>query len=451
MTKPNILLITIDCWRFDRLGQQTRNLQELAAEGVSFQSAYTNGGWTQAAFPALLTSTYASMYEGCLGPLAERRPSLPEWLQSQGYGTFAVQTSPLLDRRFGYGRGLNEYLQIEPPWQPPSWYKTKGIQRLLRKTGLHRLAQLAHFESRPAPIYANAEMATDRAIAMLDSPQEPFFLWVHYMDPHWPYFDQEALNSPQDLAKSWQDRQLGYLVMMREVRPSPENLTQWIKMYDEALQTVDEQVGRLLHAVDQQVGDNVLIIATADHGEEFYEHGNLGHASGSFYEEIVHIPLLIVGPKQFQPKVVHTPVSLLDVAPTVADLLKSEIPELMLGDSLLPLMIESTQERWPPRAIFTEFHRSDLGVGVCLFAIKVDNYKFVIDIRKPDDWRLYNLHDDPKEKNNLRGITGNNVPDFSSLLAQHIAAAQSTKTAVAKSPQIDNELLQRMHDLGYLD
>lgn len=450
MNHPNILLITIDCWRFDRFGKQTPNLQQLAEKGVVFQQAYTNGGWTQAAFPALLTSTYASMYDGCLGPLSDKRPYLPECLQERGYHTLAVQTHPLLDQDFGYGRGIDEQISLLPPWQAPSWYRIKGMQRLFRQSGFHHLTNAAKVESRPAPAYANADVATEQAIRLLQQAREPFFLWVHYMDAHWPYYDQEEHDSPEGQAQSWTDRQLYYLAVRKKDRqkPSSETVAHWVSMHDAALQSIDREICRLMDMVYQRFGEDILIIATGDHGEEYFEHGNFGHGAGSLYDEILHVPLIIVYPKRFLPSTIHQPIALLDIAPTIADLLSSQVPPRMLGDSLLPLICEDGSNELKRKPIISECHWGD---EAHLIAIRANEYKYIIDLSVPEKWQLFNIRLDPNEHNNLRPETPEDAPELGPLLDAHLATIRASKTEESGVMPKNAELTARLRDLGYVD
>jgi arylsulfatase A-like enzyme len=345
---------------------------------------------------------------------------------------------------------MDKLASLQPPWQAPSWYRKRGMQRLLRRGGIHRVAQLAKFKSRPAPAYANAQSATEEAVAMLATAQEPFFLWVHYMDAHWPYFDQEGYESPAELALSWQDRQEGFVATRKKNRqhPSTETMARWVRMYDQALQAIDRQIGRLLYAVEEQVGADTLVIATGDHGEEFFEHGHFGHSRGSLYEEILHVPLIMAHPKFSTPSTIQTPVAQVDIAPTITDLLESHVPESMLGESLLPLITETGTAKTEARPIISECHWGD---EVHMVAIRAGEFKFIIDLRERDNWQLYNLCSDPEEKVNLRTQPPGNVPDFASMLDQHLAAVKASNIVAAESPEADEELLYRLRDLGYVD
>src|SRR5262249_47536289 len=139
MNRPNIILLTIDALRADVLNcygyakPLTPNLDRLSAQGLRFDKAISGGSWTQAAFPVLMTSSYAGMYGGCLGRLAPERPSPVETLAAHGYTTGAFSTNPHLSRAIGYDRGFHHFEELIPVEVDPRLRRVKGGQRLLRQ------------------------------------------------------------------------------------------------------------------------------------------------------------------------------------------------------------------------------------------------------------------------------------------------------------------------------
>ena len=122
---PNILLLAVDALRLDRIGSfgnrkgLTPNIDRLSARSLRFDQAITGGTWTQAAFPTILTSTYASMFNGCLGPLSAERPSPIERLQEAGYETIGVTSNPLTGKDYGYDRGFDQFYDKRPTRRDP--------------------------------------------------------------------------------------------------------------------------------------------------------------------------------------------------------------------------------------------------------------------------------------------------------------------------------------------
>ncbi|MCK5923566.1 MAG: sulfatase-like hydrolase/transferase, partial [Methylococcales bacterium] len=134
----NIILITVDTLRMDVLGcyghtrRLTPNIDRLAQQGARFSQSITGGTWTQAAFPTMLTATYASMYGGCLGVLSEERPSPVTTLSQAGYATAGFSSNFLVGRRYHYDRGFDYFADLEPQGRDPRLRSMKGGQALLR-------------------------------------------------------------------------------------------------------------------------------------------------------------------------------------------------------------------------------------------------------------------------------------------------------------------------------
>ena len=184
------MLLTIDTLRPDMLGcygktpSPSPNIDRIASEGIQFNQAITGGSWTQAAFPVILTSTYASMYGGCLGPLHPNRPSPIEALAAHGYSTAGFSTSPLLSKQYGYDRGFDHFIDLVPKEMDPLLRRIKGGQRLLRSTRFQQAMSIMGTAMRPARVYCSAGDVVDRAIPWMREAPSPFFVWGHFMDTH---------------------------------------------------------------------------------------------------------------------------------------------------------------------------------------------------------------------------------------------------------------------------
>jgi arylsulfatase A-like enzyme len=159
MNKPNIILLTIDTLRADRLGcyghnvHLTPNIDRLAYSGIRFEQAISGGSWTQAAFPVILTSSYAAMYGGCLGRLAPERPSPIETLASQGYHTGGFSTNLHLSRATGFDRGFLHFTELNPAEVDPRLRQIKGGQGLLQNELTHSVLRPFGIRTRPARLY----------------------------------------------------------------------------------------------------------------------------------------------------------------------------------------------------------------------------------------------------------------------------------------------------------
>jgi arylsulfatase A-like enzyme len=458
LSRPNVILLTIDTLRADVLGcygyerLTTPHLDRLAKHGIRFTQTITGGSWTQAAFPALLTSSSASHYGGALGSLARQRPSPIEALARHGYATAGFSTNPHLSRATGYDRGFDAFFDLEPGERDPWLRRVKGGERLLRSPFTHQLARLLGSRSRPARIYASAAEVTGAVCRWLGSAEQPFFAWAHYMDVHWPYYLEETLADPQTIAGAWQD--LGLMHEWGNGRRTglitDKVHRRFLRLYEESLQYLDEQIGRLLAFLEEDGrAANTLVIVVSDHGEEFFDHGRWGHWEDNLYDEIIRVPLIIRLPGQAAEQVVERQVTTLDVMPTILDLCACPLPSGVEGSSLRPLWEPGgNQSPYPRQEVICEMPRDSW----CRIAVRTEQFKLIWDNRCPDEPELYNLRRDPGEQKNVF----HEHPQVAHLLQERVEAhlAQAAATlpdAPAGKVTFDDHIVQRLRDLGYLE
>jgi len=281
---PNVVLITLDTTRADHLGcygadaAETPNLDALAAEGVVFAQAQSPAPMTVPAHASLMTGLVPRRHgarDNALYPLPEEVPVLAELLAAHGYDTAAFVSSVVLDRRAGVSRGFRVY---------------DDRVRIGRREAFN-------YEERAAS-------QTNAAVfERLPELEQPFFLWVHYFDPHLPY-----------------------------VPPEPYDIRFADRPYDGEIAFMDAAVGRLLDALP-----NSLVVVAGDHGESLGEHGEASH--GVFlYQSTQRVPLILAGPGIPSNRVVGQRVGLVDVMPTLLDLLKIDTTMDLDGRSLVPLL-----------------------------------------------------------------------------------------------------------------
>jgi len=296
--KPiNIILITLDTTRADRMGflgskrGLTPNLDSLAQQAAVFSRAYSQVPLTAPSHATMLTGTYPQFnHVTDLGsPLAKDLPYLPDILRQHGYRTAAFVGSQVLDPKSaaapGFDRGFETY-------DAPFHIRGQG-------------------EDRYHSVERRGMMVVESTSAWLDQhPQGPFFLWLHFYDPHDPY-------DP----------------------PPPFKAQYAASPYDGEIAYVDSAIGRLLTELRARgLYDQSLIVVVADHGEAFGEHGEWSH--GLFlYDETLHVPLLIKLPAtdSARPRI-ESRVGLVDIAPTLLQEVGIAAPAAMQGQSLLELM-----------------------------------------------------------------------------------------------------------------
>jgi arylsulfatase A-like enzyme len=450
----NFLLLTIDTLRADRLGSYgcprplTPNLDRLAASGIRFNQAITGGTWTQAAFPVIITSTPAALYGGCLGALSPQRPSPVAALESEGYATAGFVTNPHLGRQFGYNRGFTYFQELEPAERDPWLRSLKGGQALLRRPLTHAILGRLGQPLRPAPVSVSAGLVTDHLCHWLAGVDRPFFAWAHYMDVHWPYHLEETLVGARELARVWQDLAHYHDANWHGAVLTPAHRQYYIELYEAALTYLDRQIGRLLAYLDDagRLSDTAIIVV-ADHGEEFQEHGRWGHWENNLYDEIIRVPLLLYLPGRSGGQVIERQVSTLDIMPTILDLAGCPALPGVEGHSLQPLW-NGHEAGYPAGAALCEMWRDHWH----RVAVRTLDYKLIWDSREADRPILYDLAADPAEQQDVSQLHPDVVRHLQAQVEAHLRrVSQTAPDAAVAEPEVDEQLLQRLRGLGYVE
>lgn len=454
LDKPNILLLTIDTLRLDRLGvyghlpSVTPNIDLLAAKGIRFTQAITGGSWTQAAFPVLMTSTNASMHGGCLGSLSKSRPSPVYAFKIGGYRTAAFSTSPLLSKNYGYDQGFDEFTDLNPGEKDPQLRNIKGGQRLLKQPAVHYISRLMGFQTRPAKIYSSAQVLADNIIKWIDSTEGPFFLWAHFMDVHWPYHLESNLDHPVQIAQSWQDVDHLHKANWNGASITEEQKDHYIDLYEKAVAFTDGQVGRLLDYLSHaNLNERTIIVLLSDHGEEFLEHGRWGHWEDNLHDEVLTVPLIMHVPGKRDEAVIKEQVRLLDIMPTLLELADIPAPEGLLGTSLISLWDGTRDDNLPQTAI-CEMWRDKWHI----IAVRTEKEKLIWDSKHPESPQLFDLQGDPGETNNIYNPELIENEKLSNQVEIVLHQMEATKPEAAeREPELDDDLKARLRDLGYLE
>jgi predicted Zn-dependent protease len=320
--------------------------------------------------------------------VGEDATTLPEVLRGHGYRSGAVVAAYVLTAKFGLAQGFADY------------------DDSLRMSDLFRLTSEI-----PADEVGRRAGAWLRAHAA-----ERFFAWVHFYDPHLPYAP------PAPLTGRFGDRP-----------------------YDGEVAFVDAELGRLLAILDTTgVRQRTLVVVTSDHGEGFGEHGEEGHGLLA-YEETLRVPLLIVAPGRLGAgRVVREPVRLVDLAPTILDLLRLPAPPRVEGRSLAPLLAGAGADAAAPPAYFETLAGQEAKGWAPLRGL-VDGDRKFIELPEPE---LYDLARDPAERRNLAGAERREAQRLAAALRELLAAAPAA--AAAPPRQVTAEDRQRLQALGYL-
>jgi arylsulfatase A-like enzyme len=281
---PIVLLLTIDCMRYDLVGGSPRielpHLASLREDGVLFERAQAPGSSTAYVLSSIFSGRYYSQLEwsqtggGGIFPSTDRTPRFPELLARGDVWTVQAGSFDWLDNTRGVARGFDVF----------------------------------DYAELPGPRWKTAEALTDALVARLgEIGDRPAFLYAHFNDPHLPYDRGGTRGTP-------------------------------FERYARELQLVDRELGRILRAIDRQgLRSRTIVMVTADHGEAFGEHGRTAHA-GSLYQELTHVPLVIRGPR-IEPRSITEPVSLIDLGPTILDVFGLPTPARFMGESFYPALL----------------------------------------------------------------------------------------------------------------
>ena len=456
---PNIILLTIDTLRADRLGCYgferpiTPNIDRLAAAGIRFENAITGGSWTQAAFPVILTSTYASMYGGCLGPLSPARPSPIEALANNGYRTGGFTTSPLLSKTYGYDRGFTHFEELDPGESESFLKRMKGGQKLLRRPATHAVASRLGLTTRPSRTYASAAELLGRARAWIEGAQSPFFAWAHLMDVHWPYHREELLRDAGEIAQAWRDLGHMHRANWRGERVDDDQRRHYLQLYENAVVYTDAQIGSFLAYLESSGRmDDTVVLIVSDHGEEFFERRHWGHFEANLYDEIVRVPFILYLPDHLRAsfpagRAIQRQVRLLDIMPTVMELSETPGPPGLEGESLTPLW-NGHQEAYAAGYAISEKWRPEWQI----VAVRTNEFKYIWDSKHPDRPELYDLIGDPAELINLIDAHPRQARRSEQIVKAHLErfAAESPQELAAE-PELDEKLMRRLRSLGYVE
>ena len=400
-SRPNVLLVTIDTLRADHVGSygyheaSTPTIDALASRGVRFETAVAHAPLTGPSHASILTGQtplghgFRNNSGFILGPDVK---TVAQDFRNAGYHTAGFVSGFPLDRRFGFDRGFETYDDRLPKGNDRR--RTPYVERFADATTDAVLRWLATANPREAPQPA------------------PWFLWVHYYDPHAPYEPPVA-----DLADRY--------------RQSP---------YDGEIAFVDRQLGRLLQTLDVRgETSRTIVLVTADHGESLGEHGEGTH--GIFlYDATLRVPWIMAGPQIAAGRVSRTVARSIDVLPTLLDY--AGLPQRSDVDGR-SLRRAADGEQMSDAPAYAESLYAELELGWApLHAWRTAGFKFI----KAPHPELYDLQSDPSEKANRAGEQGARVSDLSSQL--EVPLRQPTPSAPAQT--VDAETAERLRALGYV-
>jgi choline-sulfatase len=372
--RPNIVFITLDTTRVDAIGPEavgivTPSFDALAKRGLRFRQAYCTVPQTLPSHTSMLTGLYAGghgVHENARDVPADRK-LLAEQLHDAGYHTAAFVSAFALARRFGLSRGFDVYDD----------------------------------ETKPGLAERTATETTDRVLKWLGPQTQPLFLWVHYYDPHYPY-----------------------------TPPEPFRTRFATKPYLGEIAYMDEQLGRLIHGIEQKLTGPLAIVIVGDHGEGLGEHGEQQHGN-LLYQATTHVPLLIVGPgvpvgttdaTVSTRRVFHTVLDFAGVSS--ANSLRGKAPEIALAESMKPFL----DYGWQPQVMAIEGRQKAILAGRL---------------------EVYDVVADPGETHDIAQQATISRPARAALQEYPIPSADAA-TAGASSNNLSEEERKKLASLGYV-
>ena len=377
----NVILVTLDATRKDTIGIYGNHrglspfIDSLQDKSTVFTRAQSTGPYTQAAFPGILTSSYFLEYGKPKG-FSSQRTLISEPLKQAGIVTAAFHSNPYLCDYLGWNRGWDVFydsMEDEVEDKIP---------------------------------YVRGDLINEKASDWLSShvaggEYKPFFLWIHFMDVHEPYMPEKKYIDMVDPSLTLSQDEMYDLfenVLLKRDASDPNKVSLMKKLYDIHIREIDTYVQKFFDTLERlNILKDSAIIITADHGDEFGEHGGLSH-DDKMYSELIDIPLTIYDPNKDKREVCDTLVSSIDIAPTIVYLFGLDPVDKFEGHSLLPLA------GYPRRGAFGEAidQKSQQGgdIDKDIYFYREADLKIIYRANL-DTWEMYNLKEDPQELTNI--------------------------------------------------
>jgi arylsulfatase A-like enzyme len=461
----NLIIVVSDALRWDVLGcyggnAQTPNIDWLASRGVLFENAYSTAPTTLPASVSMFTGNYSRVYGILLGDKADKPNRrycfyvndndklFGEMLSELGYQVMMDVENPLAKRSNNL-QGFKEFRRF-------GQMKKEEAELVKKRTGIGspkdyrygRLYDLLHY-------------------LLTLSKKQKFFILKWFLDPHGTYNPPEKYKKKISIDKSRLTKKESFYSQsyVKDFKKAlrKKNLTEYeiyyIKeLYKAEVEFIDERVGLIIEALKQGgILEKTIIVFTSDHGELFGEHGRLGHGF-DYYENLVHIPLIISGPGVLSGKRDKTFISLLDLIATLVDLMGQRSSSGMQGTSYCQLLQGGAVEN---RTLYFDRIANDLTQRNDSDAVMMDGYKLIWNWDKEKrtyHFKLYNIIDDPKE---LKDIYPKKPQILPKMLKALMDLRKENRTRlkhniekIDKNVNLDKEFkktIKELKTMGYID
>jgi arylsulfatase A-like enzyme len=418
----NVILIAVDTLRADHLGcygyhrNTSPNIDELASGAIVCERHIATSIPTHPAFTTMFTGQYSITHgivaHGGNRDIPREAPWMPRLLHKHGLTTCAVDN--LSQWRLDFHRGFEFYID-------PTQRRTLSLNADNREINRRVLPWLEQHH------------------------KEPFFLFVHYWDPHTPYLPPRAYRTlfykgdPNDpantslagmeahpLGKMWRE------TWFNQLGPNITDAEYIVSLYDAEIRYCDEGIGQLLKLVESLGrAEDTIIVLTGDHGELMYHHGVFFDHHG-LYDGNLHVPCIIRHP-EMKPRRIESMTAHLDVAPTLLDLCGAEVPEAMEGEVLTPWLRGEKESQVRPFTVSQEC------TWQMKWSIRTDSHKLIV-AREPDFYgtpsrELYDLRQDPQELHNIAAQDPETVRILDATLESWIAEKMA-QNGISEDPLV---------------
>lgn len=426
--RPNVLLISIDTLRADRLGcyghdvPTSPNIDALARSAVLFETVVAAAPSTLPSHASVFTGLHPARH-GALytraWPLPEARTTLAEILQTAGYRTASVNDGGQMDAKLGVAQGFDDYQTL------PGQAEASRFSRTVD-------AALEWFDTRKG------------------EQEKPWFLFLHTYETHHPYASHrrflEAVGDryqgplPDIIGKELlEDINAGKMAI------NDEDRRHILAAYDAGVLSMDESMGHLLEGLRKRgLLDNTLIVLTSDHGEELGEHGRMGWHSHALWDELLLVPLVLAFPGgEHGGRRIAQPVRGVDVLPTILEVLGLDPPGPLDGRSAMPLVRGEPDE---PRPAISQM---DSAAPRLPTSLRTEHGKLILGAgsRLP---RLFNLKSDPEEAHDLAASRPQVAAAQVEQLEQLVERIPE-QVAESSPASIDETLREKLRSLGYAE
>lgn len=437
--RPNIVVYLVDTLRPDHLtvygyGRPTSPaLEDFSRDALVFDDALAHTSWTRPATASVFTGLPARQHgvNGRTSVLPRQAVTLAERLRGAGYRTAAFVQNAHITRDFGFDQGFSRFADI---------------------TNLGGRAPDSGAAPREEPSASEADVLHASALSWLEerNPTEPFFLYVHSLDPHTPYSPLpsmlERIAGDQSAPSELRDPDTIRELQAEETSVSDETRADLLRLYDAEVATNDFYFGLLIDALRSAgVYEEALVVFLSDHGEGFFEHSLFGHGR-TLYGEVLRIPLLVKLPASsgIAPRRVAAPVEQIDVAPTLLDFVGLSALG-MDGRSLLPLSEQGGEASTGRRYAYLHYGTPEMD------SVVEGRWKLIrtgLEGPGPPDSELYDLETDPGEQRDLAEAR----PEIRQRLTRLLRARARRPAALDPvQTRLDPTLEERLRALGYAE